>query len=154
MGWDVGECEPPDKYDDTSPRQTFDHWTASLSVDVRQRFTSVDFFTDLDLNASLNPLLKGQNQARYTLVVSAGHHEYWSRPMRDNVKAYLAAGGNVATFSGNTCFRDIQFQFVGDDIRIYKVGDYSAQEQYDVLGVAWTGVFGRLQSTHEGVVQV
>ena len=39
----------------------------------------------------------------YKLVLSVGHDEYWSTPMRDHLEAYIARGGNVAFFSGNTC---------------------------------------------------
>lgn len=39
----------------------------------------------------------------YRLVLSVGHDEYWSSPMRDHLEGYIADGGNVAFFSGNTC---------------------------------------------------
>jgi hypothetical protein len=41
--------------------------------------------------------------ASYKLVLSVGHDEYWSAPMRDNLEAFIGEGGNVAFFSGNTC---------------------------------------------------
>ena len=41
--------------------------------------------------------------AHYKLVLSVGHDEYWSAPMRDHLEKYIADGGNVAFFSGNTC---------------------------------------------------
>jgi hypothetical protein len=40
---------------------------------------------------------------RYKLVLSVGHDEYWSTPMRDVLEAYVARGGNLAFFSGNVC---------------------------------------------------
>jgi hypothetical protein len=40
---------------------------------------------------------------RYKLVLSVGHDEYWSTPMRDHLEAFIGRGGNVAFFSGNTC---------------------------------------------------
>jgi len=39
----------------------------------------------------------------YKLVLSVGHDEYWSTPMRDNLEGWIGKGGNVAFFSGNTC---------------------------------------------------
>lgn len=39
----------------------------------------------------------------YKLVLSVGHDEYWSAPMRDNLEAFAARGGNVCFLSGNTC---------------------------------------------------
>ena len=41
--------------------------------------------------------------ASYKLVLSVGHDEYWSGPMRDNLEGWIGKGGNVAFFSGNTC---------------------------------------------------
>ena len=35
-------------------------------------------------------------------MLSVGHDEYWSWEMRDAVEGFVAAGGNVAFFSGNT----------------------------------------------------
>ena len=39
----------------------------------------------------------------YKLVLSVGHDEYWSSGMRDSLEAWIAEGGHVAFFSGNTC---------------------------------------------------
>lgn len=41
--------------------------------------------------------------SEYALVLSVGHDEYWSAPMRDHLEAFIAKGGNAAFFSGNTC---------------------------------------------------
>jgi len=40
--------------------------------------------------------------SKYKLILSVGHDEYWSTPMRDHLEAYIAGGGNVAFFSGNS----------------------------------------------------
>ncbi len=44
----------------------------------------------------------------YRLVLSVGHDEYWSGPMRDTVEAFIAGGGNVAFLSGNTSFWQVR----------------------------------------------
>ncbi len=44
----------------------------------------------------------------YKLVLSVGHDEYWSWPMRDKIEAFIATGGNVAFFSGKTCFWQVR----------------------------------------------
>jgi hypothetical protein len=44
----------------------------------------------------------------YRLVLSVGHDEYWSAPMRDHLEAFIAAGGNVAFFSGNAVFWQVR----------------------------------------------
>ncbi len=70
----------------------------------------------------------------YKLVLSVGHDEYWSAPMRDNLEKYIGDGGNVAFFSGNTCCWQVRTedkgralacwkQNFGDDPQ-YKTGDY------------------------------
>src|SRR5207244_4833767 len=46
----------------------------------------------------------------YRLVLSVGHDEYWSGPMRDTVEAFIARGGNVAFFSGNTSFWQVRLE--------------------------------------------
>jgi len=38
----------------------------------------------------------------YRLVLSVGHDEYWSAPMRDTLESFVGRGGNVAFFSGNS----------------------------------------------------
>ena len=57
----------------------------------------IDYAVNSDLE--FNPELLDY----YRLVLSVGHDEYWSTPMRDNLEAFIADGGNVAFFSGNTC---------------------------------------------------
>ena len=47
---------------------------------------------------------------RYNLVLSVGHDEYWSGPMRDTVEAFAAKGGNVAFFSGNTALWQVRLE--------------------------------------------
>ena len=43
----------------------------------------------------------------YRLVLSVGHDEYWSEGMRTVLDRYIRAGGNVAFFSGNVCYRQV-----------------------------------------------
>lgn len=47
---------------------------------------------------------------RYALLVVAEHDEYWSREMRDHVERFVRNGGNVAVFSGNTCYRQVRLE--------------------------------------------
>ncbi len=57
---------------------------------------------------------------QYNLVLSVGHDEYWSSPMRDNLEAYIAAGGNVAFFSGNTCCWQVRSEEDGRALTSWK----------------------------------
>ncbi|MDW3218868.1 MAG: DUF6605 domain-containing protein [Acidimicrobiales bacterium] len=47
---------------------------------------------------------------RYNLLLSVGHDEYWSGPMRDTVEGFVARGGNVAFFSGNTALWQVRLE--------------------------------------------
>ena len=48
--------------------------------------------------------------AGHPLLLSVGHDEYWSGPMRDAVEAFIGRGGNVAFFSGNTSFWQVRLE--------------------------------------------
>ncbi len=56
----------------------------------------------------------------YKLVLSVGHDEYWSSPMRDHLEAYIKDGGNVAFFSGNTCCWQVRSEEQGRALVSYK----------------------------------
>ncbi len=66
------------------------------------------FEFDMCLNADLEDdpsIVDG-----YSLVLSVGHDEYWSGPMRDTVEGFIARGGNVAFLSGNTSFWQVRME--------------------------------------------
>jgi hypothetical protein len=54
----------------------------------------------------------------YRLLILAGHEEYWSAAMRKHVQEFVAAGGNLAIFSGNTCWWQVRFEVGNGDIRM------------------------------------
>ncbi len=56
----------------------------------------------------------------YRLVLSVGHDEYWSSPMRDHLEAFIEEGGNVAFFSGNTCCWQVRSEDEGRALTCYK----------------------------------
>lgn len=65
----------------------------------------VEFCTNVDLHAD-STLLNN-----YKLFLSVGHDEYWSKGMRDNIEFNLMNnGGNIAFFSGNTCWWQVRFE--------------------------------------------
>jgi hypothetical protein len=96
--------EPDDAYDRRSPRQHFTHWDAKFVRWLRAHDFACDFYTDVDLHRGTDLDL-----TQYRCMLSVGHHEYWSQPMRDHVARFIAGGGNLAVFSGNTCYRPIDF---------------------------------------------
>ncbi len=56
----------------------------------------------------------------YRMLLSVGHDEYWSSPMRDTVEAFIAGGGNVAFFSGNTSFWQVRLEGDGHTMVSFK----------------------------------
>ncbi len=46
----------------------------------------------------------------YDLVLGVGHDEYWSAPQRAAIEAYVAGGGDYASFSGNTMFWQVRLE--------------------------------------------
>ncbi|MEY4614502.1 MAG: N,N-dimethylformamidase beta subunit [Planctomycetota bacterium] len=56
----------------------------------------------------------------YKLVLSVGHDEYWSTPMRDNLEKFISDGGNVAFFSGNTCCWQVRSEDSGRALVCFK----------------------------------
>lgn len=94
--WDVRVV---DVYDATSPRQTFAHWDEKLIRWLATSGREVDFATDLDVHRN-----DGDFLSAYRLLLSVGHDEYWSAPMREHVEELVARGGNVAFFSANVCY--------------------------------------------------
>jgi hypothetical protein len=59
----------------------------------------------------------------HRLFLSVGHDEYWSWGMRDTVEGFLAAGGNAAFFSGNTCWWQVRFEDQGMTSFKYRAGE-------------------------------
>jgi len=89
----------PDVYDLDSPRETFAHWDAGFIAWLEGAGYQVDYCTDLDLHRGTDGLSGGCR-----LLVTAGHDEYWTAAMRERVAGFVDRGGNLAVFSGNTCW--------------------------------------------------
>ncbi len=102
--------DPPDYYAPGSRRQTFEHWDAPFIRWLEGTGYRLDYCTDLDLHQDPE-LLKP-----YNLLLSVGHDEYWSAEMRAAVDRFVAAGGNMAYFSGNIAF--FRIRFTDDDTAI------------------------------------
>lgn len=109
-------------------RSQFENWEGPFIRWAEANGYTFDYCANSDLE--FHPeLLK-----HYALVLSVGHDEYWSSPMRDNLEAFIGNGGNVAFFSGNTCCWQVRSeeagraltcwkQSFGDD-PVYKTGDH------------------------------
>lgn len=59
---------------------------------------------DVSYCSGVDTARSGSEIAEHKVFVSAGHDEYWSREMRDNVEAARNAGTHLAFFSGNLMY--------------------------------------------------
>jgi hypothetical protein len=71
---------------------------------------AVDVVTNADLEDHPGLLAASAADGGYSLYLSVGHDEYWSRGMRDTVEAFIAKGGNAAFLSGNTSFWQVRLE--------------------------------------------
>lgn len=62
------------------------------------------YWTDVDLH------VRPQLLAKRGCLLSLGHDEYWSRPMRSGAQSALTRGTNLAFLGANACYRQIRFQ--------------------------------------------
>jgi hypothetical protein len=75
---------------------------------------SIDYAVNTDLELCPEIL------RHYPLVLSVGHDEYWSSPMRDHLESFIAVGGNVAFFSANTSYWQVRTEENGRALVCYK----------------------------------
>lgn len=118
-----------DAYDRASPRQTFVHWDGAALAWLEREGIPYDCCTDLELHDGSIDL------GAYAAVASFGHHEYWTDAMRERMERYVAAGGNVAFFGGNTCW----FRLAYDASRsaISRIGRWSDDPEWRFTGVSY-----------------
>lgn len=81
---------------DRPPASQFPNWELPFVQWAEKAGYTLDYAVNSDLE--FHPeMLKA-----YRLVLSVGHDEYWSAPMRDHLETFIGDGGNVAFFSGNS----------------------------------------------------
>lgn len=80
--------------------------------------------------------------AAYDLVLSVGHDEYWSTPMRDSLENWISGGGNVAFFSGNTCCWQVRNEDGGRAFTCWKqnyhLDPVFAEKDHATLSTLWS----------------
>ncbi len=97
------------------PQQSqFENWEGPFVRWAESNGYVLDYAANNDLE--FHPDLLKQ----YKLVLSVGHDEYWSTPMRDNLEKYISDGGNVAFFSGNTCCWQVRSEEDGRALTCWK----------------------------------
>ena len=96
------------------PASQFFKWEYPFIRWAEQNGYQLDYAVNSDLE--FHP----QILEHYPLVLSVGHDEYWSTPMRDHLEKYVADGGNVAFFSGNVCCWQVRSEDEGQALTCWK----------------------------------
>ena len=81
-----------------------DRWELPFVRWQEREGRDVDTCADVDLE--LNPAIAAGRR----LIVFAGHHEYWSRPMRTTIENAIALGTNIAFLSANELYWQVRFE--------------------------------------------
>jgi hypothetical protein len=132
------------------PSSQFSRWEEPFVAWVEANGYRLDYAANADLEVHPADL------AAYRLVLSVGHDEYWSTPMRDHLEEYIRKGGNVAFFSGNTCCWQVRSEDAGTALTCWKqrlvmdpvfpTGDHA------LLSTLWShDLVGRPENTLTGV---
>jgi len=100
--------------DQRPPTSLFQNWEQAFVEWAESNGYSFDYATNGDLEHHPE-ILHGRR-----LVLSVGHDEYWSAPMRDHLERFIGAGGNVAFFSGNTCCWQVRSEDDGHALTCWK----------------------------------
>lgn len=121
---------------DRPTRSQFANWELPFVVWAEANGYTLEYVVNSDLE--FHPeILK-----HYQLVLSIGHDEYWSSPMRDHLEAYIGDGGNVAFFSGNTCCWQVRSEDNGRALTCWKqafnMDPLFRQGDHRLLSTAWS----------------
>jgi len=96
------------------PASQYGQWEQAFVAWAEANGYSLDYAANSDLEFHPDEL------KAYKLVLSVGHDEYWSAPMRDHLEAFIKAGGHVAFFSGNTCCWQVRSEDAGSSLVSWK----------------------------------
>jgi hypothetical protein len=127
------------------------NWEAPFVRWAEENGFDLDYAVNADL-ADVPDLLDDRN-----LVISVGHDEYWSWPMRDAVENFVAAGGNVAFFSGNVACWQVRIDEAGTTMTSYKYDardrdPVAREEDRHLMTGAWSDpIIGRPENRLTGV---
>lgn len=90
-------------------------WEHRFASWVEEQDIEIDYLTDHDFDDRDQDLLTD-----YKAVLIVGHSEYWSRQQREALENYVDAGGNLAIFSGNTCYWKVRWEDNGETLIAHK----------------------------------
>jgi hypothetical protein len=118
-----------DFYDRATPRQTFAHWDAKALAWLEREGFVYDCCTDLEIHEGSVDLRE------YRAIASFGHHEYWTRAMRDRIDGFIESGGHAAFFGGNTCWFEAEYDSFAHAIR--RAGRWNENPEWKTTGVSY-----------------
>ncbi len=109
----------------------FVQWDIHFVRWVESNGFAVDYCTNVDLHAE--PTLLND----YSLFLSIGHDEYWSKEMRDRVEAFIAQDGNVAFLGGNVCWWQARLEQSNRTLVCYRDADQDPVNDRSLKTVRW-----------------
>lgn len=89
-------------------------WEHRFAAWLEAEGYDIDYLTDHDFERG-EDVLSG-----YRAALVVGHSEYWSGNQRSALEAFVDAGGNLAIFSGNTCYWKVRWEDGGDTLVAHK----------------------------------
>ncbi|HEX6083551.1 MAG TPA: N,N-dimethylformamidase beta subunit family domain-containing protein, partial [Thermoanaerobaculia bacterium] len=102
-------------YDDNEGLSRFPAWEQQFVDWLTAEGRSYEVIADDDLESPTA-------LANYKVVVLVGHSEYWTLRARSHVEAFVAAGGHLAVFSGNTMWWQARLDSATRQFTCYKNG--------------------------------
>jgi hypothetical protein len=121
---------------DRPPSSQFSNWEQPFVAWAESNGFPLEYAVNSDLE------FRPEILPAYKLVLSVGHDEYWSSAMRDNLEAYIAKGGNVCFFSGNTCCWQVRSEENGRALTSYKqwynIDPVFQTADHRLLGTLWS----------------
>jgi hypothetical protein len=133
------------------PRSQFGNWEKPFIAWAEKNGIRLAYAANSDLESHPNIL---ENRR---LVLSVGHDEYWSAPMRDHLETFIGEGGNVAFFSGNTCCWQVRSEDDGNALTCWKQSYksdpvFQAGKDHALLSSLWSHhLIGRPENSLTGV---
>ncbi len=114
----------------------FFNWEHPFIVWAERNGYALDYAVNYDLE-----LIPGLLDP-YKLVLSVGHDEYWSAPMRDALEGFIGRGGNVAFFSGNAVCWQVRTEPDGPALVCWKQNYFQdpnyKSAQFKTLSSLWS----------------
>jgi hypothetical protein len=118
------------------PRTIFNNWEAPFVTWAESNGYELEYASNMDLE------LRPEILKNYRLILSVGHDEYWSAPMRDSLEKFIADGGNAAFFSGNSVCWQVRWEAGGRALTCWKQwfnqDPLYSQKDHRLLSTLWS----------------